>query len=70
VPDEGQSLLALAEQRGKQATASLNRVCSAFTQLVKVIVGRDISIHAALPADESGQLPDLGSTSPPAKPRC
>jgi hypothetical protein len=48
------------EQRGQRAAAQLNRVCSAFTQVVKVIVGRNISIHAVLPADESGQLPDLG----------
>jgi hypothetical protein len=50
------------EQRGQRAAAQLNRVCSAFTQTVKVDVGRNISIHAMLPVDESGQLPDLGST--------
>jgi hypothetical protein len=35
-------------------------VCSAFTRAVKVIVARNLSIHAELPADGSGQLPDLG----------
>ena len=48
------------EQRGQCAAAQLNWVCSALTQVVKVVVSRNISIYAVLPADESGQLPDLG----------
>jgi hypothetical protein len=48
------------EQRCQRAAAQLNRVCSAFTQAVKVVVGSNVSMQAVLPADKSGQLPDLG----------
>jgi TatD DNase family protein len=48
VPDEGQSLLALAEQRGKQAAAQLNRVCSARYKLDLALEAKKISIHAVL----------------------
>jgi hypothetical protein len=47
------------EPRGKQAAALLNRVRSAFTQAVKVVAGSNVSMQAVLPADTSGQLPDL-----------
>ena len=61
MPDEGQSLLALAEQHGQRAATQLNRVCSVCTQAVKVGVSTNINTHAVLPVDESGHLPDLGS---------
>ena len=49
------------EQRCQRATVQLNRVRSAFTQAVNVVVGGNVRAHAVLPVDESGQLPDLGS---------
>ena len=49
-----------AEQRGQRAVARLNRVRSAFTQEVRVVVGINLSVHAVLPVEESGQLPFLG----------
>ena len=48
------------EQRSQRAAARLNRVRSAFTQPVKVVVRRQVNIHAAYAAEESGQLPFLG----------
>ena len=47
-------------QRGQRAVARLNRVRSAFTQEVRVVVGINLSVHAVLPVEESGQLPFLG----------
>ncbi len=49
-----------AEQRGQRAAARLNRVRSAFTQEVRVVMGTNLSVHAASPVEESGQLPFLG----------
>jgi hypothetical protein len=63
-PARGTTLRARAreeEERRQRAASRLNRVCSVLTEAVKVVVGRNMSIHAVLPADESGQLPDLGS---------
>jgi hypothetical protein len=34
------------EQRGQRAAARLNRACSALTQVVTVVVSRDLSVHA------------------------
>ena len=48
------------EQRGQRAAAQLNRVRSALTQPVKMVVRKKFSIHAVYPAEESGQLPFLG----------
>ena len=48
------------EQRGQRAAARLNRVRSALTQPVKVVVRRQANIHAVYRAGESGQLPFLG----------
>ena len=49
-----------AEQRGQRAAARLNRVRSALTQEVRVVVGINLSVHEASPVEESGQLPFLG----------
>ena len=49
-----------AEQRGQRAAARLNRVRSALTQEVSVVMGTNLSVHAASPVEESGQLPFLG----------
>jgi hypothetical protein len=49
------------EQRRQSAPARLNRVCSALLQPVNAIVCSILNIHAGLPVEESGQLPDLGS---------
>ena len=48
------------EQRGQRAAARLNRVRSALTQPVQVVVRQKSNIHAVYPAEESGQLPFLG----------
>ena len=48
------------EQRSQCTAARLNRVRSAFTQPVKVVVRRQVNIHAVYAAEESGQLPFLG----------
>ena len=48
MPDEGQFLPALAEQRGKQAAARLNRVCSAQYKLNLALEAKKASIHAVL----------------------
>ncbi len=50
------------EQRRQRAPARLNRVRSAVTQAVKVVVGTKARIHAACPAARSGQLRFLGSS--------
>ena len=50
-----------AEQRSQRAVARLNRVRSALTQEVRVVMGTNLSVHAASPVEESGQLPFLGS---------
>ncbi len=63
MPDEGQSLLALAEQRRQQPEAQLNRVRSAFTQEAMFVVNINLNTHVRLQAEESGQLPDLGSSA-------
>ena len=47
------------KQRSQRAAARLNRVRSALTQPVKVVVRRQVSIHVVYPAEESGQLPFL-----------
>ena len=49
------------KQRGQRAAARLNRVRSALTQPVKMVVRKKANIHAVYPAEESGQLPFLGS---------
>ena len=65
MPGEGAGALARrglqGEQRGQRAAARLNRVRSALTQPVKVVVRKKFSIHAVYSAEESGQLPFLGS---------
>ena len=49
MPDEGQSLLALAEQRRKQASARLNQwVCSAQYKWDLALEAKKVSIHAVL----------------------
>ena len=48
------------EQRGQRAAARLNRVRSALTQSVNVVVRQKFNVHAVYPAEESGQLPFLG----------
>ena len=48
------------EQRSQRAAARLNRVRSALTQSVKVVVEKKVNVHAVYPAEESGQLPFLG----------
>ncbi|MFM2449205.1 MAG: hypothetical protein RIS44_1655 [Pseudomonadota bacterium] len=48
------------KQRRQRAAVQFNRVCSAFTAAVNMVVGRNISIHAVLPADASGQLLNPG----------
>ncbi len=48
MPVEGQSLLALAEQRSQRAAARLNRVCSARTKLDLALEAKKVSIHAVL----------------------
>ncbi len=49
-----------AEQRSQRAAARLNRVRSALTQEVSVVMGTNLSVHAASPVEESGHLPFLG----------
>ena len=51
------------EQRGQRAAARLNRVRSALTQSVNVVVRQKFTVHAVYPAEESGQLPFLGSSN-------
>ena len=48
------------EQRSQHAAARLNRVGSAVTQEVRVVMGTNLSVHVASPVEESGQLPFLG----------
>ena len=48
------------EQRGQRAAARLNRVRSAVTLEVKVVVSCGVNGHAVVPAEASGQLPFLG----------
>ena len=48
------------EQRSQHAASQLNRVRSALTQPVKVVVRKKLNIHAVYPAEERGQLPFLG----------
>ena len=50
-----------AEQRSQRAAARLNRVRSALTQAVRVVMGTNLSVHAASPVEESNQLPFLRS---------
>ncbi len=49
-----------AEQQPQTWPQRLNRVRSAVTQKVNAVVAPKISVHAALPADASGQLRFLG----------
>ena len=49
------------EQRHQRAAARPNRVRSAVTLRVKLVVGTKVNIHALLPAEASSQLPFLGS---------
>ena len=49
-----------AEQRSQRAAARLNRVRSALTQAVSVVMGTNLRVNAASPVEESGQLPFLG----------
>jgi hypothetical protein len=49
------------EQRRQHPEALLNRVRSAFSQEVTGFVYRSVGVHRGLLAEESGQLPDLGS---------
>ena len=48
MPDQGQSLLALAEQRRKQAAARLNRVRSGRYKLDLALEAEKASIHTVL----------------------
>ncbi len=48
MPDEGQRLLALAEQRRQRTAAQLNRVCSARHKLDLALEAKKVSIHAVL----------------------
>ena len=52
-----------AEQRSQRAAARRNRVRSALTQEVRVVMATNLSVHAASPVEESGQLPFLGSSA-------
>ena len=49
-----------AEQHPQAWPQRLNRVRSAVTQEVSAVVAQKVSVHAALPADASGQLRFLG----------
>jgi len=49
------------EQRRQRTAAQVNRVCSAFNQELMGLVYRNLHVHNGFPAEESGQLPDLGS---------
>ena len=67
-PARPTTLRALAretEQHGLKAcwraVAQINRVCSALTQMVNVVVSTKLSVHAVWPAVSSGQLLNLGS---------
>ncbi len=48
------------EQRRQRAAAWLNRVRSAFTQVVKPLVSAKVNVHAVSQAEVSDQLPFLG----------
>ena len=48
------------EQRGQRGVARLTRARSAVTQLVKVIVGTNVSVRQVWPAEASGRLRFLG----------
>ena len=48
------------EKRPQTWLRRLNRVRSAVTQKVNAVVAQKVSVHAALPADASGQLRFLG----------
>jgi len=52
------------EQRRQRAAARLNRVRSALTLEVSMVVRSILSVHAVVPAVESGQLPFPGSAAP------
>ena len=49
------------KQRRQSAPGRLNRVGSVVTQKVKSFVSTEVSVHAALQAEVSGQLRFLGS---------
>jgi hypothetical protein len=48
------------EQRRQRAPGRLNRVCSAVTHLVSLLVVKDVNGHAGFQRKISGQLPNLG----------
>jgi hypothetical protein len=48
------------EQRPQARQDALNRVRSAFTQLVSLFVVKNLNGHAGFQRKTSGQLPNLG----------
>ena len=61
------TLLAAAskeEQRGQRTPGRLNRVRSAFTQMVSAFVAKKVSVQGLFQRKMSGQLPFLGSIPP------
>ena len=48
------------KQRGQRAPGRLNRVCSAVTRVVNLLVGKILNGHSAMQAVYSGQLRFLG----------
>ena len=50
------------KQRGQRAPGRLNRVCSAVTRVVNLLVGKILNGHSAMQAVDSGQLRFLGSS--------
>ena len=48
------------KQRGQRAPGWLNRVCSAVTRVVNLLVGKILNGHSAMQAVYSGQLRFLG----------
>jgi hypothetical protein len=50
-----------AEERRRRTASRLNRVCSAVNQEVMYFVQRNLNLHRVFHAEESGQLPSLGS---------
>ena len=49
------------KQRGQRALGRRNRVCSAVTQVVNLLVGKILNGHSAMQAVDSGQLRFLGA---------
>ena len=48
------------KQRGQRAPGRLNRVCSAVTRVVNLLVGKILNGHRAMQTVDSGQLRFLG----------